>query len=188
MTKALIVIGMQKHVLNRIQNGADYQHHKAMTNAPRIIEAFREAGLNVIHVHHEDKAPHLPLHIEAEGYPPIEDTMAQDQEHVFVKHTTSIFASTAINQLLKEKGISELFLIGAELHSSILHTVPTAVDMEYKVDVVSDAVIGFGFHDRGISADMAYGLALACIEADGGYVIDTDTLLDTMAANEGQEN
>ncbi|MGJ8524829.1 hypothetical protein LMG33818_000537 [Halomonadaceae bacterium LMG 33818] len=188
MTKALIVIGMQQHVLNRIQGGADYKHHKAMANAPRIIEAFREASLDVIHVLHEDKAPHLPLHVDAEGYPPIQDTMAEDQEHVFVKHTASIFSSTAINQLLKEKGISELFLIGSDLHSSILHTVPTAMDMEYKVDVVSDAVIGFGFHDRGISADMAYGIALSCIEADGGHIIDTETLLETMAANEGQEN
>jgi|GEM_PF-4126841 len=188
MTKALIVIGMQKYVKTRIEGGADYKHHQTLTNAPRIIEAFREASLDVIHVLHEDMEPHLPLFSEAEGYPPIEETMAQDQEHVFVKNTASIFSSTAINQLLKDKGISELFLIGWDLHSSILHSVPTAMELEYKVDVVSDAVIGFDFHEHGISADMAYGIILSCIEAEGGHLVDTETLLETIAANEGQEN
>jgi len=57
---------------------------------------------------------------DASGFPPMPCDYADDSEAVFVKTTSSAFASTSLERHLREQGIKHLYIAGAVSADAVL--------------------------------------------------------------------
>ena len=148
---AVLIMDYQNDVLTHIP---EERRKPLIQNVVRILEAARQAGIEVIHV----------ANIFREGYPEINDKnrifrevkakgMYQDGssgaaihsevspqkgEILIIKHRASAFHDTDLETILKNKGITQLFLIGVATEGCVLSTARQATDLDYSVVVISD--------------------------------------------------
>ncbi|MCU0908443.1 MAG: isochorismatase family protein [Rhodobacteraceae bacterium] len=175
--RALIIIDMQLEMQRRIDAGRDCVNPDAPMRIAVLAEAFRKRGLPVIHVRHASDDPAAPLHPDAEGYPPMPCAVARDGEAVFVKRTSSAFASTDLAAHLRDTGITGLVVTGAVAGFCVNSTVRSGSDLGFAMTVVQDAVIGFDLPQAGLSARTIFDVTMAHLEADFARVVDTDAAL-----------
>jgi nicotinamidase-related amidase len=113
---------------------------EAAANAARVIEKARGTGDTVIHIRHESAGADAPFF--APGTPGAEiNAVARpdDDETVILKNHPNAFRETELKQLLDEKGIDEVVVVGAMSHMCIAATGRAAADFGYKTVVVHDA-------------------------------------------------
>lgn len=175
--KALVIIDMQMEMHHRIAAGRDCVNAGAPERIAALAGAFRQDGWPVLHVRHRDAAAHSPLHPEAAGYLPMPCAEALEGEAVFVKRTSSAFASTDLAAHLKARGITELVVTGAVAGFCVNSTVRHGADLGFDMTVVRDAVIGFDLPAAGLSAQVIFDVTLAHLEADFARVVDSASVL-----------
>ncbi|MEI4474228.1 isochorismatase family protein [Frigidibacter sp. MR17.24] len=175
--KALAIVDMQMGMQIRIAEGRDCVNPEAPARVGSLVEAFRQKGLPVIHVRHRDKDRASIFHADAAGYPPLPCAEALDGEPVFVKHTSSAFASTDLANYLRGRGITELIVVGAVAGFCINSTVRAGADLGFNMTVVEDAVIGFDLPSAKQSARVIFDVTMAHLAADFACVTDTATEL-----------
>ncbi len=175
--KALVIIDMQMEMQHRIAAGRDCVNAGAPERIAALAGAFRRNGWPVVHVRHRDEAAQSPLHPEAVGYLPMTCAEAQEGEAVFVKRTSSAFASTDLAAHLKARGITELVVTGAVAGFCVNSTVRHGADLGFDMTVVRDAVIGFDLPAAGLSAQVIFDVTLAHLEADFARVVDSTSVL-----------
>lgn len=176
--KALIIIDMQMEMQHRIAAGRDCVNPGAPERIAALADAFRNQNLPVIHIRHRDDNPDSPLHADAEGYPPMPCAEADAGEQVFVKQTSSAFASTDLETHLREKGIRELVVTGAVAGFCVNSTVRNGADLGFAMLVVQDAVVGFGLPDAGLSARSIFDVTMAHLQADFAHLIDASSIMN----------
>lgn len=177
MLKALIIIDMQMEMQHRIEAGRDCVNADAPTHIALLAGAFRQRGLPVVHIRHRDDNPKSPLHAGAAGYPPMPCTEAVEGEAVFVKQTSSAFTSTDLAAHLKDKGITDLVVVGAVAGFCVNSTVRNGADLGFRMTVVRDAVIGFDLLAAGQSAQVIFDVTMAHLEADFARLVDTSVAM-----------
>ena len=175
--KALIIIDMQMEIQHRINAGRDCVNPDAPERIAAIIAAFRKNAMPVLHVRHRDAAPDSPFHFDAAGYPAMPFCNARGDEPVFVKHTSSAFASTRLETQLRAAGISDLIVTGAVAGFCVASTVRAGADLGFRMTVASDAVIGFDLPAAGLSARAIFDASMALLAADFARVTETAELL-----------
>lgn len=117
----------------------------------RLLEAARDADIPVIHTRLCSRAPdgrdRTPLH-KARGwtYPEgsketefLPEVAPQPSEIVLDKTTSGAFASTGIDQLLRNLGVGRLIVAGVDTCYCVETTVRAAADHGYEVILVGDA-------------------------------------------------
>ncbi|KFI31561.1 isochorismatase [Haematobacter missouriensis] len=176
--KALIIIDMQMEMQHRIDSGADHVNPDAPLRIVALSDAFRQKGWPVVHVRHRDADPTSPFHQGAPGHAPMPCDDAQKSEPVFLKTTSSGFASTDLAPYLQGKGISDLVVTGAVAGFCVNSTVRAGADLGFNMTVARDAVIGFGLPAAGLSARMIFDVTMAHLKADFARVVDAAVLLD----------
>jgi nicotinamidase-related amidase len=96
--------------------------------AAAALAAARRAGLAVIHVVPDGmQGQILPLVAPATGEP------------VLGKKSLSAFATTNLDEILRQAGIGQLIIAGVATSGTVLSTTRWAVDIGYQVTVCSDA-------------------------------------------------
>ncbi|MEZ5796399.1 MAG: isochorismatase family protein [Paracoccaceae bacterium] len=175
--KALVIVDMQMEMPHRIAAGRACVNAQAPERIAALAAAFRRAGLPVLHVRHSDDNPRSPLHADAPGYPPMPCAEAAGGEAVFVKRTSSAFASTGIEAYLRDRGIAELLVAGAVAGFCVNSTVRHGADLGFAMTVVRDAVIGIDLPGTGLPAQVILDVTLAHLEADFAQVVDTAAVL-----------
>lgn len=175
--KALVIIDMQMEMQHRIEAGRDCVNADAPARIAALTEAFRERGLPVIHIRHRDDDPNSPLHADAGGYPPMSCAEAIEGEAVFVKQTSSAFASTNLAAHFQDKGITDLFVTGAVAGFCVNSTVRNGADLGFDVTVVRDAVVGFDLPAEGMTARVIFDVTMAHLEADFARLTDAAAVI-----------
>lgn len=175
--KALIIIDMQMEMQHRINAGRDCVNADAPARIAALAEEFRRRALPVIHIRHRDEDKASPLHEDVAGFPAMPCAEAIGGEAVFLKRTSSGFASTDLASHLRSEGIADLVVTGAVAGFCVNSTVRHGADLGFGMTVVRDAVIGFDLPAAGLSAKTIFDVTLAHLEADFAQVVETSDLL-----------
>jgi nicotinamidase-related amidase len=177
MAKALLIIDMQMAMQHRIDSGRDHINPDAPARVTALAAAFRRKGLPVIHVRHQDEDPASPFHPAAPGCEPMPCARARDNEPVFVKRTSSAFASTDLRDYLDRTGCTELVVAGAVAGFCVNSTVRAGADLGFRMTVVRDAVLGFDLPAKKMSARSVFDVTMALLGADFAEIVDTSSVL-----------
>lgn len=175
--KALLIIDMQGAILERIEAGLACVHAQAPERISALAAHYRHEGLPVVHVRHSDPDPRSPFHESAEGCRPMACARAEAGEAVFVKRTSSAFASTNLAEHLQELGITDLAVTGAVAGFCVNSTVRAGSDLGYKMMVIEDAVVGFELPGAGLSARAIFDVTMALLKQDFAKVVTAEMLL-----------
>lgn len=174
---ALVIIDMQLEMQRRIDEGRDCINPDAPAQIVALARLFRRNGNPVIHIRHQDADPASPLHADAAGYPAMTCAQALEGEPVFLKTTSSGFASTDLAAYLGGKGITDLVVTGAVAGFCVNSTVRAGADLGFNMVVVRDAVIGFDLPAAGLTARLTFDVTMAHLEADFARVVESKELL-----------
>lgn len=175
--KALIIIDMQMDMQHRLDSGREHVNPEAPGNIAALADTFRTKGLPVIHIRHRDDDPASPMHPGNAGYAPMPCDEAIEDEPVFIKTTSSAFASTHLEHHLRNAAITSLVVTGAVAGFCVNSTVRSGSDLGFDMTVVRDAVLGFDLPEAGISAQAAFDVTMAFLEADFARIVDTSAAL-----------
>lgn len=179
MKKALVIIDMQMYVQERLDDGRDHVHGDAVVKIAALATKFRKDGEAVIHVHHADPDPASPMHPGAPAQRVMSGIEPLCGEPVFVKSTSSPFASTDMENYLRGNGIDSLIVTGAVAGYCVNTTVRVGSDLGFRMIVIRDAVMGFDLPDENLSARMIFDVTMAHLKSDFANVVDS---LEIMAA------
>ncbi len=113
---------------------------QALANAASVIADARARGEMVVHVRHESPSPDAPFFTPGTEGVRIHPSVApREGEAVIVKNHPNAFLQTGLKQLLDDKGIEALTIVGAMSHMCIDASTRAASDFGYKATVVHDA-------------------------------------------------
>ena len=124
-----------------------------LPNVRRCQDAFRAAGEEVIHVRvgyrtsdgrdagkaFMPTADLEPVPRDARDDALLPEVAAQSDEMIFTKTSASVFSTTALNNVLKRMGITNLVFTGIVTEGCVELSARDAADEGYTVSLVSDA-------------------------------------------------
>ena len=152
---AVVVIDLQNEYLPTGKLPLD-GIEAAVANAARIIANARDQGVPVIHVQHQSLSSEAPIFVPgSEGVAIQAAVTPQAGEPVLVKHHPNAFRETNLKQLLDERGIGSLVVVGAMSHMCIDAGVRAAADMGYAVTVIHDACATLDLEFKGVRVPAA---------------------------------
>ncbi len=161
------------------------REHGVIENVMRLVEACRQAELQVIHVWHVDEPGHRDSTRNAElfrgiaeadalvrgtwGSEPVPGLEPQEGDAVVEKQRMSSFNCTTLDTKLRGLGCKTVIVAGAWTNWAIEHTCRDAADHGYEVIVVTDgtATISAEFQDAALN----YGLTTVATRATVDEVI-----------------
>ncbi|KAL8991905.1 MAG: hypothetical protein Q9169_007546 [Polycauliona sp. 2 TL-2023] len=134
----LIIVDAQ----NEYDHGLLAIHDVASSRAVigKVLEKWRKAGGDVVHVLHEvpEGAPLFTPGTELEGE--FEELGVREGEEVIRKPKPCAFSDTTLDAHLKKLGKTKIVLVGYMAHVCISATSRIGAEMGYDVSVVSDAI------------------------------------------------
>ncbi len=142
-TPALVVIDLQKGIL-----GLPTVHPtgEIVGRAAQLARAFRERGLPVVLVHVTAPAPgrtdagipNLPRPADwSELAPELEQ---HPDDHVITKQRWGAFLGTDLDSYLRQRGVTQVVLVGVSTSAGVESTARSAYDLGYNVVLVTDAI------------------------------------------------
>ncbi|MGA1803535.1 isochorismatase family protein [Rhizobium sp. HT1-10] len=177
MKIALVIIDMQMLMQDRLDGGRDHVHGDAIVKIAALAAKFRWDGETVIHVHHGDPDPASPMHPGAPAQRVMPEIEPLADEPVFVKSTSSPFASTGIESYLRDNHIETLVVTGAVAGYCVNTTVRVGSDLGFTMIVVRDAVMGFDLPDENLSARAIFDVTMAHLKSDFAKVVDSHEMM-----------
>lgn len=171
---------MQMLMQDRLDAGRDHVNGDAPDKIAALTAGFRGKGRPVIHVRHQEPDPASPMSLGSPAQQVMPCADAVDGEPIFMKCTSSPFASTGMERYLHDNGIKTLIVTGAVAGFCVNTTVRAGSDLGFDMIVVRDAVMGFDMPDEGLSARMIFDVTMAHLKSDFADVVDTDTVLATL--------
>jgi nicotinamidase-related amidase len=139
---ALVVIDLQKGIV-----GAPAAHPASdiVGRVARLARAFRERGLPVVLVNVTGRAPgrtdtktnFAPAADWAKLVPELD---RQASDHTVTKQQFGAFEGTALEQILRRRGVTQIFLAGISTSIGVESTARQAYDKGYNVMLVTDAM------------------------------------------------
>ncbi|MCP4186433.1 MAG: cysteine hydrolase [Gammaproteobacteria bacterium] len=178
---ALLLIDLQ----NDYFPGGKHPLHEpepAVEQSARILSAFREKGLPVIHIRHESVGDNAQFFLaNTEGANIHLSVTPLAEETVIVKHQVNSFLNTGLKQHLDEKQIEQLVIVGAMSHMCIDAATRAASDLGYSCRLVHDACATLGLEFNGVSvpASQVHASIMAALQAYA-RVMGTDELLESL--------
>lgn len=113
---------------------------EAAANAADVIGKARSEGDLIIHVRHEFASPDAPFFAPGTQGVEISPVVRPiEGEPVVVKNHPNSFHGTGLKQMLDEKGIAEVVIVGAMSHMCINATGRAASEFGYSTVVIHDA-------------------------------------------------
>ena len=164
--KALLIIDIQN---DYFPGGRAEQVNPlaALARAEELLGHFRENRLPVIHVQHinvrEGAAFFRP---DTEGVKIHERLAPRAGEHLVVKNFPNSFFKTSLDDIIRDRHISELVICGMMTHMCVDTTVRAAKDRDLPVTLISDACATKALEFEGVpvtaaQVQAAYMAALA---------------------------
>jgi len=148
-----------------------------------LLAAFRQAGLPVIHVKHNSKDPHSPLHPSEPGNAFKPETTPLPGESVFEKSVHTAFLGTGLEAYLREREIDRIVIAGFITNWCVSSTARMANNLGFKVVVIHDACATFALEDpfgELVPAETLHRVGLTELHGAFAMVLGTDDLLAMM--------
>jgi nicotinamidase-related amidase len=142
-TAALIVIDLQKGIA-----GLPTAHptSEIISRSAQLARAFRVRGLPVVLVNVSDRAPgRTDAGIPKFSFPPdwtdlVPELDKQPDDHLVTKKRIGAFLGTSLNDYLRQRGATQVFLTGVATSAGVEATARSAHDLGYNVVLVADAM------------------------------------------------
>lgn len=150
----------------------------ATANAARVVAHARDKGDLVVNIRHE--MPGGPIFVPGSDGAQINDAvLPQGDEPVVTKNFPNSFRETGLDEMLKDKGIEEVVVIGAMSHMCVDATVRAANDLGYQTTTIHDACATRDLEFDGVTTPAAqvHAALMAALAFMYGEVIDTDAFL-----------
>lgn len=140
---ALIVIDLQKGIM-----GFPTVHPatEIVARAAELAKAFRKKNLPVVLVNVAGRAPgRTEAGFPKMAFPPDWTDLApeldvQSSDLKVTKHCIGAFTGTSLDQMLKDRGVTQVFMTGIATTLGVESTARNAFDLGYNVVFVTDAM------------------------------------------------
>jgi nicotinamidase-related amidase len=136
MKPALIVIDIQNEYLKFIP---DRDKEVGLYLINELIRVFRQKGHPIYRVYHQNPKNGPEPDTDAFQFPKIVEIQEDDIQ--IIKHHQNAFKQTELDQHLRREDINTLFLCGLSAVGCVMATYWSALDLEYDVFMVKDAVM-----------------------------------------------
>ena len=140
---ALVLIDLQKGI---VELPTVHPSSEIVGRSAQLAQAFRERGLPVVLVNVAGRAPgRTDAGIRNYAFPPdwtelVAELKQQPSDLLLTKHRVGAFLGTALDELLRERGVTQIFLGGVSTSVGVESTARSAYDLGYNVVFVSDAM------------------------------------------------
>lgn len=172
MTTALVVIDMQGFVAARTAAGRERVNPGAEALTAGLLALFRDRGLPVIHVHHDE--PGSPVTLDQPDGAVLPCARPAPGETVLTKSASSAFTGTGLDAHLRGRGIDRIVLTGAVAGFCVTSSTRAASDLGYSVILPADALVGFDLpraDGSRIAAATVLDVTLSLLGADFAQVV-----------------
>jgi nicotinamidase-related amidase len=142
-TAALIVIDLQKGIV-----GLPTVHPagEIVGRAAQLARAFRERGLPVALVNVAGRAPgRTDAGAPKFSFPPdwtelVPELEQQPGDYLVTKQRVGAFIGTTLDDYLRQRGVTQVFIVGVATSAGVEATARSAYDYGYNVVLVTDAM------------------------------------------------
>ncbi len=156
----------------------------AETNAGRLLTAWREYGMPVVHVHHNSVNPSSPLRPELPGNAPAPEVEPREGEPVFTKSVNSAFIGTGLEQWLRDHGIERVVMAGLTTNHCVSTSVRMAGNLGFSTVLVEDACAAndrTGPDGKLWTADVIHAVSIASLHDEFAEITTTSDVLASLA-------
>ena len=177
---ALLIIDVQVAFNQRVALGHGRNNPDAEGNIGRILDAFRQAGLPVFHIHHASTDPSSLFSPEKSGFAVQKFSRPREGERVIVKAVNSAFIGTPLEAELRQAGITRLVIAGATSNHCVETTTRMAGNLGFDAHLVRDAI--WAFDQMGVDGEQHFAedihqMTLANLYGEFATITDTKTIL-----------
>ncbi len=179
---ALIIVDLQKDYFP----GGKWQlegTEAAAANAARLLSAFRDKGLPVVHVRHVFANADAPFFAPGSAGAEVHPLVAERPgEAVLIKQQINSFRDTELKQVLDQAGVSQVLICGAMSHMCIDAVTRAAHDFGYSCAVAHDACATLALEFNGVSvpASQVHAAYMAALAFAYANVASTEALLNEL--------
>ena len=180
-TPALLVIDVQQGLASPslgLRNNP-----QAEPNMARLLVAWRERDLPIVHIQHCSTEPDSPLRPGLPGNAFKQEVQPMAGEAVFKKSVNSAFIGTDLEQYLRDHSISELVVVGLTTDHCVSASTRMASDLGFDVTLISDATAAFerdGYDGVHYSGDQIHRINLVSLDGECCRIHNTAEILDKM--------
>lgn len=136
---ALVVVDVQQGFAEVDHWGGGRNNPDAEANIARLLAAFRETGVPIVHVRHASTEPDSPLRPERPGHAPLPEAAELEGEPVVTKQVNGAFVGTDLDRLLTEAGARRVAVVGVQTDHCVSTTVRMGSDLGWEMVLVDDA-------------------------------------------------
>jgi len=157
---------------------------QAESNMARLLTAWRERDLPIVHIQHCSTEPDSPLRPELPGNRFKQEVRPLADEPVFRKTVNSAFIGTGLEQFLHDSDISQLVIVGLTTDHCVSASTRTASDLGFDVTLISDATAAFeriGYDGVHYTGDEIHRVNLVSLDGEFCRIRSTAEILDKMS-------
>ena len=152
--------------------------------AARVLAAFREHQLPIVHVQHISSRPEAAFFQPGTSgveIHPLATPLAE--ETVIQKHYPNAFRDTPLLAHLQERGIARLVIVGMMTHMCVDATVRAAVDHGFECRIVQDACATKDLKsgEGVVPAAEAHAAFLAALDGTYGRVMTGEAVMEELS-------
>ncbi len=183
MTTALLLVDVQNDYFAGGAMPLDGMD-RAAARAARLLAAFRERGLPIVHVRHLSVRPGATFFVPGTPGADIHASVApRAGEPVVEKNFPNAFRATDLEPRLRAAGADHLVIAGAMSHMCIDATARAAFDQGFKCTVAEDACAtrALEFAGRTLPARDVHAAFMAALAVPYAKIAQADACVDALA-------
>jgi nicotinamidase-related amidase len=176
----LICVDIQTGFLDEESWGGNRNNKSAELVCSKIIEKWRDAGLDIIHVRHSSADPLSKLHKDSEGFAFNPLAQPKSDELIITKSVNSCFIGTNLKDVIDSKNCKTLVIVGLTTDHCVSTTTRMAGNYGYETYLISDATATFdkvGVNGEHFGSELMHVTALTSLHGEFCTVMDSSYLL-----------
>lgn len=152
----------------------------AANQGAKLLAAFREKNLPVVHVRHEFQTNDAPFFLPGSEGAKIHTSVTDiTGESVVLKHQINSFCDTNLKAILDEQGVENVVIVGAMTHMCVDAVTRAAKDLGYNCAIAHDAcaTLDLEFNGVKVPAEHVHAASMAALKFAYAHVTSADELI-----------